>query len=228
MLSKQWDDREKKLAKVFGRVQERIIRVTKHPVELKELDDGMMLTICPKGSDIPRLSLTAKMLPPGLVLSVDATLGDTGVQQDTMKAFTDKLKLSFPKEDDFPMVQMLVLPRPVPVGCGCYREDSTEFCVMKVPMLEESGLFYEFTVFTKSLEGPVPTWEQMHARRLIEAAMLACWSRLEPVKAIIVPGLFRKMEVKHIRVPDWYLEMSVKAAEHAAKKAKLAHDGAGK
>jgi hypothetical protein len=42
-----------------------------------------------------------------------------------------------------------------------------------------------------------------HARRLIEAAMLACWSPLEAVRAILVPGLFRKMPVvKRIMFAD--------------------------
>ena len=160
----------KKLTKVVERLQTRFILITKHPLKVEKREDGVKITICAKGREIPELSMLVMEGSTGLIMKVDVLPNDTGVH-DIMLAFADKLKLSFPEEDDFPRVEMRLEP----------------------------GKFYEFTVFTKPVAGGLETtWEQAHARRLIEASMLACWSPLEAVHDILVPGLFRKMPPKPV------------------------------
>jgi hypothetical protein len=154
-----------KLTKVSMRLQTRFILITKHPLKVEKCEDGVKITICAKGRDIPELCLTAGVVQDGLVIKLTVPPNDTGLD-DIMLAFTDRLKRSFPEEDDFPRVELLVEP----------------------------GKLYQFTVFTKPITGEtVTTWEQMHARRLMEASMVACWSPLEAVRDILLPGLFRKM-----------------------------------
>jgi hypothetical protein len=165
----------KKVTSVAKRMQTRFVRITKHPLEVEERQDGVVITIHESGKGVPELSMLVAEGSTGLVMKVDVLPNDTGAH-DIMLAFADKLKLSFPEEDDFPQVEMRLEP----------------------------GKFYEFTVLTKPITGGLgTTWEQAHARRLIEAAMLACWSPLEAVRAILVPGLFRKMPVvKRIMFAD--------------------------
>ena len=155
-----------KLKKVAKRLQTRFVRITKHTLGVEECEGGIVFTIHEDGKGVPELSMrVVEKDSTGLVMEVDVLPNDTGVH-DIMLAFADKLKLSFPEEDDLPRVGMRLEP----------------------------GKFYEFTVFTKPIASePVTTWEQVHARRLIEATMLACWSPLEAVRDILLPGLFRKM-----------------------------------
>jgi hypothetical protein len=154
-----------KLIRVVKRLQTRFVRITKHPLGVVEREDGVVLTVHGSGKGVPDLSMQVTVDSIGLVMKVDVLPIDTGVH-DVMLAFADKLKQSFPEEDDFPQVEMRLEP----------------------------GKFYEFTVFTKPIGSePVTTWEQVHARRLIEAAMLACWSPLEAVRAILRPALFCKL-----------------------------------
>ena len=165
-----------KLKKVATRLQTRFVRITKHTLGVEECEGGIVITIHEDGKGVPELSMrVVEGELNGLVMKVDVLPNDTGVD-DIMLAFADKLKQSFPEEDDFPRVEMRLEP----------------------------GKFYEFTVFTKPIASePVTTWEQLHARRLIEAAMLACWSSLEAVHAILRPALFCKMPVaKRIRFAE--------------------------
>jgi len=168
-----------KLKWVTERMQFRFIQITKHPLLVEEGEDGFQITVCAKGVDIPRLSL--KVIPsrdltkPGLTLIADVIPNDTGLH-DVMLDFADKLRQFFPDEKDFPQVELMVEP----------------------------GKFYKFTVFTKPITGGLDTtWEQAHARRLIESAMLACWSPLEPVRDLLVPGLFRKEPALPVVKAGW-------------------------
>lgn len=164
-----------KLKKVAKRLQTRFVRITKHTLGVEECEGGIVFTIHEDGKGVPELRMEVTVTSTGLVMKVDVLPYDTGVH-DIMQAFADKLKLSFPEEDDFPQVGMRLEP----------------------------GKFYEFTVFTKPIASePVTTWEQVHARRLIEAAMLACWSPLEAVRAILRPALFCKLPAaKRIRFAE--------------------------
>jgi hypothetical protein len=164
-----------KLVTVVNRLQTRFIMTSKHPLKVKHHDTGTTLIICAKGRDIPELSMNISIVPIGMVMTLDVPPSPSGVS-DTLLAFCDKLKLSFPTEENFPQVQLVV----------------------------DSGAVYEFTVFSQSAPGlDLWRWEYVHARRLVEAAMLACWSHVESLNPILRAGLFHKMPEIPCPKPEW-------------------------
>lgn len=166
---------KEKLVKVVNRLQTRFIMTPKHPLKVKHHDTGSTLIICAKGRDIPELSMNISVVPMGMVMTLDVPPSPSGVS-DTLLAFCDKLKNSFPNEENFPQVQLVV----------------------------DSGAVYEFTVFSQPAPGlDLWRWEYVHARRLVEAAMLACWSHVEALNPILYAGLFQKMPAIPCPKQEW-------------------------